>query len=102
MVDTNSTQSIVNVGFCDPKWRIKSHPLILKTLQNNIKTATIYRISLLSELGNCNEQVDFTEYKLHHYYDGMLGNDVLQKFGDIVDYISNKLIIIDKHTYDMT
>lgn len=96
IIDTGATHSIVNPGLCDPKWKIKTGPLTLKTLQNRVETTTIYRVPLFSELGDDKENFDLIECKFHDYYDGIIGNDVLKRFGAIIDYTSDSLMINDK------
>lgn len=36
------------------------------------------------------------ECKFHDYYDGIIGNDVLKRFGAVIDYTNDKLMINDK------
>lgn len=93
IIDTGATHSIVNPGLCNPKWKIKSGPLTLKTLQNHVNTNTIYQVPLFSELGDDNEKFNLIECKFHDYYDGIIGNDVLKRFGAIIDYANDRLII---------
>lgn len=83
----------MNPGLCNPKWKIKSGSLTLKTLQNHVKSTTIYRVPLFSELGDENEKFNLIECKFHDYYDGIIGNDVLKRFGAIIDYTNDKLLI---------
>lgn len=70
--------------------------MTLKTLQNRVETTTIYRVPLFSELGDDKENFDLIECKFHDYYDGIIGNDVLKRFGAIIDYTSDSLMINDK------
>lgn len=93
IIDTGATHSIVNPGFCNPKWRIKTDPLTLRTLQNQVKTTTVYQVPLFSELGDESEKFNLIECKFHDYYDGIIGNDVLIRFGAIIDYSNDKLLI---------
>lgn len=72
--------------------------MTLKTLQNQIRTTTIYRVPLFSELGDENEQFNLIECKFHDYYDGIIGNDVLKRYGATIDYMQNILFINNLRT----
>uniref|UniRef100_A0A1A9WQ36 Uncharacterized protein n=1 Tax=Glossina brevipalpis TaxID=37001 RepID=A0A1A9WQ36_9MUSC len=95
--DTGATQSIVNPGLGTPKWGKKSKPEIPKTLQNNIRTTTIYQVPLFAEIGNPHQKMELIECKFHDLYDGILGNDVLKKNGGVIDFRNDELIINDRH-----
>uniref|UniRef100_A0A1A9WLN0 RVP domain-containing protein n=1 Tax=Glossina brevipalpis TaxID=37001 RepID=A0A1A9WLN0_9MUSC len=97
IIDTGATQSILNPILCNPKWRIKSKSVILKTLQNTIKTTTIYEVPLSPEIGNSHQKMELIECKFHDLYDGILGNDFLKKYGGIIDYKNDELIINGRH-----
>lgn len=83
----------MNPGLCNPKWKIRTDPLTLRTLQNQVKTTTVYKVPLFPELGDENEKMNLIECKFHDYYDGIIGNDILIRFKAIIDYSDNKLLI---------
>lgn len=95
-MDTGATHSIVNPGICDPKWKIESHSLTLRTLQNNITTNIMCRIPMFTELGNGNDTMTLIECRFHNDYDGIIGNDILRKYKAVIDYSNNQLIINHK------
>lgn len=86
----------MNPGLCNPKWKINSGNLTLKTLQNNVVINTVYRVPLFSELGNENDTFNLIECKFHNFYDGIIGNDVLKRFGAEINFSKNTLFINQK------
>lgn len=92
MIDTGATNSLLNPNLCHPKWYIPSNKIILKTLQHQIEVFQKVRIPLFKELGNPNEQIDFLIIKFHNFCDGLIGNDLLQRFNATIDYKNNQLI----------
>lgn len=96
IVDTGATHSIVNPGICDPKWKIDSARIALKTLQNEVFTDTVYQIPMFSELGDTRNRISFIECRFHNYYDGIIGNDVLRTYNALIDYHNDELRINGK------
>lgn len=93
IVDTGATHSIVNPGVCNPKWKISSQAVTLKTLQTEILSDTIYQIPMFSELGDSCERIYLIEFRFHDDYNGIIGNDILRNYSAIVDYSTNQLCI---------
>lgn len=93
IVDTGATHSIVNPGVCNPKWKISSQAVTLKTLQTEILSDTIYQIPMFSELGDSCERIYLIECRFHDDYNGIIGNDILRNYSAIVDYSTNQLCI---------
>ena len=96
IVDTGATHSIINPGLCNPKWRVNSSPITLKTLQNTVKTNIVYRVPCFTEFGKVEDTINFIECKFHDFYDGIIGNDVLHRYRAIIDYNRNLLLMNNK------
>lgn len=95
-MDTGATHSIINPDLCNPKWKTETSTIKLKTLQNIVTTQTTYKVPLFEELGCTNDWIYLIECKFHETYDGILGNDVLQRYKAIIDYESNQLKMNEK------
>lgn len=93
IVDTGATNSIINPGLCNPKWKIPCEPIHIKTLQHTIHVTEKIRLPLFKEFGNSNEEIYFLVCKFHDTYDGIIGNDILKRFDAKIDYKLNQLEI---------
>lgn len=96
ILDTGATHSIVNPGLCDPKWKIPTDILQIRTLQHIINVSEKVRIPLFKEFGDPKSRIDFYVCRFHDLYDGLIGNNILRQLKAKIDYENNILHIGNK------
>lgn len=90
IIDTGAEFSLINEGICNPKWKT-SIEAIVTSMAIEYKVRTLCTIPSFKEFREENCTFQFLECNFNKNFDGLLGNNILNKLNCKIDYSNRTL-----------